>query len=92
MNKKIESIFKTVSSPFVVFRKKSPLLSFVLSRTLTMIVLLFLLGLALFALLDLAPGDVVSQMANQQIMNSSEGGRHGIGSGGTTADKSFNQE
>lgn len=92
MNKKIESVFRTVSAPFVAFRKKSPLLSFILSRTLTMIVLLFLLGLALFALLDLAPGDVVSQMANQQIMNSSEGGRHGTGSGGATADKAFNQE
>ena len=92
MNKKIVLIVKTLSAPFSAFRKKSPLLSFILSRTLTMIVLLFLLGLALFALLDLAPGDVVSQMANQQIMNSSEGGRHGTGSGGATADKSFNQE
>ena len=61
--------------PWRAFRKKSPLASFITGRILTMIVLLFLLGLALFALMDLAPGDIVDQMMSQQIMSSAEGGK-----------------
>ena len=61
--------------PWRAFRKKSPLASFITGRIFTMIVLLFLLGLALFALMDLAPGDIVDQMMSQQIMSSAEGGK-----------------
>lgn len=38
-----------------------------------MLVLLFLLGLSLFGLMALAPGDIVDQMVTQQIMSSSDG-------------------
>lgn len=37
-----------------------------------MLVLLFLLGLSLFGLMALAPGDIVDQMMTQQIMSSSD--------------------
>ncbi len=38
-----------------------------------MVVILFMLGWALFALMELAPGDIVDQMMQQQLMSQSEG-------------------
>ena len=75
MKEKIAAVWNTFCLPWRAFRKKSPLASFITGRILTMIVLLFLLGLALFALMDLAPGDIVDQMMSQQIMSSAEGGK-----------------
>lgn len=54
-------------------REKFPLAYFIASRFVTMIVLLFLLGFALFGLMELAPGDIVDQMMTQQIMASASG-------------------
>lgn len=55
------------------FRQKFPLINFILSRIVTMLVLLFLLGFALFGLMELAPGDIVDQMMTQQIMAGAQG-------------------
>lgn len=66
-------IIENIFVPWKLFRKKLPLASFVLGRFLTMVVLLFLLGLALFFLMDIAPGDIVDQMMTQQIMSNMEG-------------------
>ena len=49
-------------------KRKAPLAYFIVSRIITMFVLLFLLGFALFGLMELAPGDIVDQMMAQQIM------------------------
>lgn len=68
------NVFTLVSRPWKKFREKSPLFSFILVRFITMITLLFLLGFALFGLMELAPGDIVDQMMSQQLMSSSEGG------------------
>ena len=65
----------TVQAPFKSFRKRAPLLSFVAGRIVTMMVLLFLLGLALFGLMELAPGDIVDQMMTQQLLSGTQGGR-----------------
>ena len=59
--------------PFFTFKKKAPLPSYILGRFLIMAVMLFLLGFAIFGLMALAPGDIVSQVMIQQIMSSSEG-------------------
>ena len=59
--------------PLLSFRAKFPLLSFILTRLLTMLVILFFLGWALFALMALAPGDIVDQMMTQQIMSQVSG-------------------
>lgn len=64
----------TVQVPFKSFRKRAPLLSFVAGRIVTMVVLLFLLGLALFGLMELAPGDIVDQMMTQQLLSGTQGG------------------
>ncbi len=63
------------AAPFVQLRKKAPLAGFILSRLVTMMTLLFLLGLALFALMDLAPGDIVDQMMTQHLLSGMDGGK-----------------
>ncbi|MBO5123697.1 MAG: ABC transporter permease [Spirochaetaceae bacterium] len=75
----------TVRAPFRLFKKKAPLLSFVAGRLVTMVVLLFLLGLALFGLMELAPGDIVDQMMTQQLLSGTQGETSGgfQGSGST---------
>ena len=62
-----------LAKPFFLFRKKAPLPSYILGRLIVMALMLFLLGLAVFGLMALAPGDIVSQVMMQQIMSSSEG-------------------
>ncbi|MDR2133959.1 MAG: ABC transporter permease [Treponema sp.] len=54
--------------PFYGFKKKYPLASYITGRFLTMTVMLFLLGLAIFGLMELAPGDIVNQVMMQQLM------------------------
>lgn len=68
-----KNLFATISFPWKQFRKKRPLFSYICSRFFTMVVLLFLLGLAMFALMEAAPGDIVDQMMMQQIMQSTTG-------------------
>jgi peptide/nickel transport system permease protein len=54
--------------PFYGFKKRFPLASYIAGRFLTMMVMLFLLGLAVFALMELAPGDIVDQVIMQQLL------------------------
>lgn len=54
-----------------------------------MIVILFLLGWALFGLMALAPGDIVDQMMTQQLMSQTSNGPQ---SGGTGKDKGMTEE
>jgi peptide/nickel transport system permease protein len=56
-----------ILKPFYVFRRKLPLLSYILGRMCIMAVMLFLLGLAVFGLMALAPGDIVDQIMMQQL-------------------------
>ena len=62
-----------ILKPFIVLKKKAPLLSYILGRLLTMTVMLFLLGLAVFGLMELAPGDIVDQIMMQQIFGERQG-------------------
>lgn len=66
-----------------LFQKKAPLAAFITGRLITMLVLLFLLGFALFGLMELAPGDIVDQMMSQQIMSSMDNGAAKMSSGST---------
>lgn len=77
----IKNITGTLGKPWFIFRKKAPLLSFICGRFITMLCLLFLLGFALFGLMELAPGDIVDQMMTQQIMSNMDGNSGGIGAG-----------
>lgn len=68
------------------WRSKFPLLSFITSRIITMLVILFLLGWALFGLMALAPGDIVDQMMQQQLMSQTES------KGGSNRDNVLSEE
>ena len=71
-----------------LYKKKAPMAAFITGRVITMLVLLFFLGFALFGLMELAPGDIVDQMMSQQIMSSMNGsGAGGKGEGGSKAEK-----
>lgn len=71
------------------FKEKFPLLSFILTRFVTMVLILFLLGWVLFALMALAPGDIVDQMMTQQLMTQTSSASP---SSSSTGDSAFNQE
>ncbi|GHU69354.1 ABC transporter permease [Spirochaetia bacterium] len=64
----IGKIAAALLSPFYLFKRRAPLLSYIVNRLLTMAVMLFLLGFAVFGLMELAPGDIVSQMMMQQFL------------------------
>ena len=51
-------------------QNKNPLLFFICARLLTMLVMLFFLGLALFALLAITPGDIVENYTRLHIFSS----------------------
>jgi peptide/nickel transport system permease protein len=63
--------------PFFLFKRRFPLLSYIINRLVTMTVMLFLLGLAVFGLMALAPGDIVDQIMIQQLFSENQG-RAGI--------------
>ncbi|MCL2880604.1 MAG: ABC transporter permease [Treponema sp.] len=59
--------------PFYIFRRRLPLLSYIVNRLATMAIMLFLLGLAVFGLMALAPGDIVDQIMMQQLFSEQQG-------------------
>ena len=65
---------------FLQFRKKHPLAVFITTRTLSMLVTLFVLGFAVFGLMALTPGDIIDSYVKQELLNSSgaNGSRPGI--------------
>ena len=67
MPEKSGRITGIILKPFYAFRKRFPLASYILNRLFTMAVMLFLLGLAVFGLMELAPGDIVDQIMLQQL-------------------------
>jgi peptide/nickel transport system permease protein len=71
-NLQIVKIFNILLKPFYNFKRRFPLPSYIVNRLVTMIVMLFILGLAVFGLMALAPGDIVDQIMMQQLMGSAE--------------------
>jgi len=69
LKKGIGVILDKLLRPFYAFKRKMPLLSYIVNRLVTMTVMLFLLGLAVFGLMALAPGDIVDQIMMQQIFS-----------------------
>jgi peptide/nickel transport system permease protein len=70
--KRVIAILNILFKPLYAFKRRFPLPAYIANRLLTMIVMLFLLGLAVFALMALAPGDIVDQIMIQQLMSSAE--------------------
>ncbi|MBQ7159757.1 MAG: ABC transporter permease [Treponema sp.] len=76
--------------PWRVFKNTFPLGSFITGRLITMIVILFVLGWALFGLMALAPGDIVDQMMQQQLLSQTNSTKTAGGSG--ARDDVFSEE
>ena len=68
----IKDIAVLITAPWKLFRQKCPLASFIVNRLVTMVFILFLLGWALFGLMALAPGDIVDQMMQQQLLSQTD--------------------
>ena len=81
----VTHLLRNLSTPWRVFKGKFPLGSFITSRIITMLVILFVLGWALFALMALAPGDIVDQMMQQHLL-SQTGPSQSAGGGGNRRD------
>ena len=77
MLKKLRGITDVLLKPFYAFKRRFPLLSYIVNRLLTMTIMLFLLGLAVFGLMALAPGDIVDQIMMQQLFSESQAGMAG---------------
>ena len=60
------------AAPRISLRGRFPLLLFLAQRTASMVVLLLLLGLAVFGMMKLAPGDMVERYVRSQMMQSAE--------------------
>lgn len=54
------------------FKQQRPLISFITVRLLSMLIILFILGFAVFGLMSLAPGDIVDKYAQKQLLAMSE--------------------
>lgn len=55
---------------FYQFRKDHPLFSFIVSRVFSMLLTLFILGFAVFGLMELTPGDIIDSYVKQELLNS----------------------
>ena len=71
--KKFSDIPASLLKPLRIFKQRFPLLSYIINRLITMTVMLFLLGFAVFGLMALAPGDIVDQIMMQQMFNENQG-------------------
>ncbi|MDR0451887.1 MAG: ABC transporter permease, partial [Treponema sp.] len=74
---KFPGLLAAAARPFYTFKRKAPLLSYIANRLVTMAVMLFLLGFAVFALMELAPGDIVDQVIRQQLFSENSQARGG---------------
>ncbi len=64
--------FRIIISFLYDFKQHHPLLSFITVRFLSMLIILFILGPAVFGLMSLAPGDIVDKYAQKQLLVMSE--------------------
>ncbi|MDR3130872.1 MAG: ABC transporter permease [Treponema sp.] len=78
------AIAALLARPFYLFKRKAPLAAYIASRLLTMAATLFILGFAVFGLMELAPGDIVDQIMMQQLFSGDQG------PGGQVRDEALN--
>jgi peptide/nickel transport system permease protein len=62
------SVIGAIVSPYFRFQRRFPLPAYVLKRLFVTVVMLFILGFAVFGLMALVPGDIVSQIMQQQLL------------------------
>ncbi|MDR0402197.1 MAG: ABC transporter permease [Treponema sp.] len=70
---RVPAVLQRIVSPLFFLRRKFPLLFYIAGRFCTMCVMLFLLGFAIFGLMELAPGDIVDQIMLRQFFSENQG-------------------
>ena len=70
---KVRRFLSAILKPFYLFKRRFPLLSYIINRLITMTIMLFLLGFSVFGLMALAPGDIVDQIMMQQLFSEAQG-------------------
>jgi len=70
---RLREITSILLKPFYAFKRRFPLLSYIVNRLATMLFMLFLLGFAIFGLMAIAPGDIVDQIMIQQLFSENQG-------------------
>ena len=69
----VRSAADIILKPFYSFKRRFPLFSYIINRLVTMAVMLFILGFAVFGLMELAPGDIVDKILQDQLLRESQG-------------------
>jgi peptide/nickel transport system permease protein len=69
---KLRSIFTPLTSLLRAFKGRFPLLAFIISRLVSMVLMLLALGLGVFGLMKLSPGDMVENYVKSQMMMQAE--------------------
>ena len=67
-----KALLRTIASPWIAFRVKRPLASFIAGRILSMVTMLFVLGFAVFGLMALSPGDMVENYVRSRMLMQEE--------------------
>lgn len=87
----LKCFVRKIISPWLACKTRFPLLTFIAGRLVTMVAILFVLGWAMFGLMELAPGDIVDQMIQQQMLSQTGSGSKS-GAGPSGAEKLFSEE
>ena len=69
----MKNLIRMLTGRVYRFRNSHPLSHFIMGRFTSMVVILFILGFAVFGLMELAPGDIVDNYVKQQLLSLSEG-------------------
>ncbi len=72
LNKQLQRIITVVLAPYARFRAKHPLLTFIAGRIGALVTMLLVLGLAVFFLMSLTPGDIVDNYVRSQMLMSQD--------------------
>ncbi len=68
---KISLVWQTAADSLGRIRERRPLATFLVGRVFTMCLMMFFLGLGVFGLMSLAPGDIVDSYVRSQILSTS---------------------
>ena len=72
VTQRFKRIIRVFLTPWWRFQRGHPLGAFVLRRVIAMVGVMFVLGLAVFGLMALSPGDIVENYVRSLMMNSEE--------------------
>lgn len=68
----LRRVAQTIAGPVLAFRRAHPLAAFIVARVISMVTILFILGLAVFGLMALSPGDIVENYVRSQMLMQTE--------------------